>query len=126
MGRRTWESFPRPLPHREHVVVSSRAVNVPEAVVVVASLAAALSLPDPTDPVFVIGGYALYAEALAVADDLYLTEIEAQVEGDTYFPNWSRNAFHEVSREHHAAPLVTGGESVSFDFVQYTRNVARP
>ncbi|NJN36426.1 MAG: dihydrofolate reductase [Nitrospiraceae bacterium] len=121
MGRRTWESFPKPLPDREHVVVSSKALNVPTGVWCVRTLAEALALANPTDPVFVIGGNALYAEALSLIDDLYLTEIDADVEGDTYFPNWPRNAFHEISRESHSAPLAPGGEDVRFDFVHYVR-----
>jgi dihydrofolate reductase len=124
MGRRTWESLPKQLPNREHVVVSSRALDVPSDVIVVRSLNEALALPHPTDPVFVIGGNALYAEALAFVDDLYLTEIDAFVDGDAHFPSWSRNAFHEVSRESHEAPLEKDGEPVRFDFVHYKRRRA--
>ncbi len=121
MGRRTWASFPKPLPHREHVVVSSRALEVPGDVIVVRSLGEALALTNPTDPVFVIGGFAMYAEALVIADDLYLTEIDAYVEGDTHFPTWSRNAFHEVSREVHEGALAPGAAPTRFDFVHFTR-----
>jgi dihydrofolate reductase len=124
MGRRTWESLPKQLPNREHVVVSSRALDVPNDVIIVRSLSEALALPNATDPVFVIGGSSLYAEALAIIDDLYLTEIDAYVEGDTHFPHWSRNAFHEVSRESHTATLQAGGEPVHFDFVHYERKRA--
>ena len=106
MGRRTWESFPKPLPNREHVVVSSQAGALPHGVRVVRSLAEALALPAPAEtPVFVIGGNAMYREALPLADDLYLTEIDADVEGDTTFPAWDRTLFREVSRERHRAPL---------------------
>ena len=98
MGRRTWEAFPKPLPNREHVVVSSHALTLPTGVLQVRSLAEALALPPHAEqPVFVIGGNGMYAEAMALADDLYLTEIEADVPGDAYFPAWDRAAFIEVS-----------------------------
>ena len=122
MGRRTWESFPKPLPNREHVVVSSQQLAVPDGVSVVRSLAEALVLPAHAEtPVFVIGGNAMYRDALPLADDLYLTEIEADVEGDTTFPAWDRAAFREASREEHSAPLTSNGPSVNFAFVHYVR-----
>ena len=61
MGRRTWESFRKPLPNREHLVVSSRTLALPEGVRVVRSLTEALALPEHGEtPVFVIGGNAMY------------------------------------------------------------------
>lgn len=125
MGRRTWESFPKPLPNREHVVVSSQSLIVPNDVFVVRSLTEALALPKPTDPVFVIGGFALYAEALAVVDDLYLTEIDATVEGDTSFPGWNRGDFVERSRESHRGSLSKQGAEVPYAFVHYERDGLR-
>ena len=122
MGRRTWQAFPKPLPNREHVVVTSTALSLPEGVIKVASLAEALALPPHAEqPVLVIGGNALYREAMPLVDDLYLTEIEANVEGDTTFPTWDRTQFREASRERHAAPLQAGGVDVAFSFVHYVR-----
>jgi dihydrofolate reductase len=122
MGRRTWQAFPRPLPNREHVVVSSSPLTLPQGVIQVRSLAAALALPPHAEsPIFVIGGNAMYLEALPLADDLYLTEIAQNVDGDTVFPAWDRALFREGSREMHAAPLVTGGPDVAFSFVHYVR-----
>jgi dihydrofolate reductase len=126
MGRRTWESFPRPLPNREHVVVTSQSLNVPLGVVVVRSLDDALLLANATDPVFVIGGSAMYREALAVADDLFLTEIHVEVAGDVCFPAWSRGDFREVSRAKNVGALVKDGVDVRFDFVHYVRTVNSP
>jgi len=122
MGRRTWESFPRPLPNREHVVVSSSNLALPDGVLQVPSLAVALALPAPAEsPVFVIGGYAMYREALPLVDDLYLTEIAASVDGDTMFPAWDRSQFREASRETFSAHLVAGGPDVAYSFVHYAR-----
>jgi dihydrofolate reductase len=125
MGRRTWESFPKPLPNREHIVVTSLALDVPAGVVCVRTLSEALALANPTDPVFVFGGSSMYAEALAFADDLYLTEIDADVEGDTKFPSWDRSLFREVSRETHHASLAIDAAPVRFDFVHYARHTSR-
>jgi dihydrofolate reductase len=122
MGRRTWQAFPRPLPNREHVVVSSSELTLPAGVIQVPSLAAALALPAHAEsPVFVIGGNAMYREALPLTDDLYLTEIAQNVDGDTVFPEWDRTQFREASRETHAAPLINGGPDVTFSFVHYVR-----
>lgn len=122
MGRRTWEAFPKPLPNREHVVVLSQPLVLPEGVIKVQSLAEALNLPPHAEqPVFVIGGNAMYREALPQADELYLTEIEANVEGDTTFPAWDRAQFREAWRERHTAPLQVGGPDVPFSFVHYVR-----
>lgn len=122
MGRRTWESFPKPLPNREHVVVSSQALGLPEGVRVVRSLAEALALPAPAaTPVFVIGGNALYRDALSLVDDLYLTEIETDVDGDTSFPAWNRAQFREISRERHSASLRPNDPEVNLSWVHYIR-----
>ena len=128
MGRRTWESFPKPLPNREHVVVSSQQLVVPEGVRVVRSLADALALPAHHEsPVFVIGGTAMYRDALPLADDLYLTEIETDVDGDTAFPAWDRAHFREVSRERHSAslqplqPTQPRNPEVNLSWVHYVR-----
>lgn len=122
MGRRTWEAFPKALPNREHVVVSSQPLVLPLGVIKVRSLAEALALPPHAEqPVFVIGGNAMYREALPLADDVYLTEIETNVDGDTAFPAWDRAQFREASRERHAAPLQAGGADVAFSFVHYVR-----
>ncbi|MGL4229728.1 MAG: dihydrofolate reductase [Casimicrobium sp.] len=123
MGRRTWESFPKPLPNREHVVVTSRALDVPEGAVCVRTLSQALALANPTDPVFVIGGNSLYEEAIALVDDLYLTEIDADVDGDTKFPLWDRAAFVEMNRETHQGSLAKDASPTQFDFVHYTRRL---
>jgi dihydrofolate reductase len=122
MGRRTWQSFPKPLPNREHVVVTSQSLAVPLGVIVVRSLDDALALANATDPVFIIGGSAMYRDALLLADDLFLTEIHADVVGDTFFPAWPRGEFQEMSRTRNVGTLTSHSEQVQFDFVHYVRN----
>ncbi|KKW68216.1 hypothetical protein AAV94_06885 [Lampropedia cohaerens] len=128
MGRRTWQSLPGLLPGREHVVVSSQPLQLPPGVRLACSLQQALQLPLPgdmvQDRVFVIGGAQIYAQALDLADSLYLTEIDAAVEGDTFFPPWDRSAFVEVSRESQQVPIASAdpsGAPVPFAFVHYRR-----
>jgi dihydrofolate reductase len=64
----------------------------------------------------VIGGAELYASALPLADELVLTEIDADVEGDAFFPEFRRSEFEEVAREPHLTP-----DGTPFAFVTYAR-----
>lgn len=119
MGRKTWESLPerfRPLPGRRNVVVSRNPEWRADGAERAGSLEDALALLDGAERVFVIGGGQLYAEALPYADELLLTEIDADAEGDTWFPAWERGEFEETSREQHVS---AGG--VEYAFVTYAR-----
>ena len=68
------------------------------------------------DPVFVIGGEALYRAALPLAQLLYLTEIHRDFEGDAHFPPFNRNAWREISREHR---ILDGRGGFAYDFAAY-------
>lgn len=116
MGRKTWESLPGRLPGRPHIVVSRNPDYRAEGATVVASLPAALTAAGDTDEVFVIGGAEFYAQALPLADRLQLTEIAADYEGDTRFPDWDRSQWRETAREHHRADA-----GFAYDFVTYDR-----
>lgn len=119
MGRRTWDSLPerfRPLPGRRNVVVTRNDAWSDEGAERAASLDDALCLLADAPQVFVIGGAELYAEALPRADELVVTEIDAEVRGDVFFPTWDRTAFGEESREEHVSE-----EGVPFAFVRYAR-----
>jgi dihydrofolate reductase len=99
MGRRTFESIGRPLPDRRNVVVSRTAGFAPPGVEVAGSLDAALDAARLTDSEpRVIGGAALYAAALPRATTVWLTEIDRDVAGDTFFPPLDRDVFQEVER----------------------------
>ncbi len=98
MGRKTFESIGRPLPHRRNIVVSRNINFRTDGVEVSTSLEAALAL-CPDDNPFVIGGGTLYAEALTLADTLYVTEIDAELTGDTFFPPLDLAIWREHSRE---------------------------
>jgi dihydrofolate reductase len=119
MGRRTWDSLPdrfRPLPGRRNIVVSRNATWHADGADRAGSLDEALLLAGGEPRVFVIGGAELYADALPLADELLITEIDLEAEGDTLFPSWDRAAFHEESREQHESE--TG---IRFSFVTYVR-----
>jgi dihydrofolate reductase len=121
MGRKTWDSVParfRPLPGRRNIVVTRNAHWQADGAETAHSLAAALSLVDTLPEAFVIGGAQLYAEALARADRLVLTEIERDFDGDCQFPAWHRGQFRELHRErHHSGPP----NDFDFSFVTYER-----
>jgi dihydrofolate reductase len=119
MGRRTWESLPdrfRPLSGRRNVVVTRNLSWHGEGAERAASLEDALQLLAGEESVSVIGGGEIFAAALPLADALLLTEIDLDVEGDTFFPSWDPIAFEEVSREAHVSE-----DSTPFAFVTYER-----
>lgn len=91
MGRRTWESIGRPLPGRRTIVVTRQhdfCFCVADGVHIAESLDDALHAAEIAgeDEAFIVGGAQLYQEAVPMADRMYLTEVAADVEGDTYFP----------------------------------------
>ena len=99
MGRKTFESIGRPLPGRHNIVISRQAEYVPSGVTVVSSFEQAKVVAGQCEELVVIGGGQLYASLLSVADRLYLTEIELDVEGDTHFPAWDAGSWQLVSSE---------------------------
>lgn len=121
MGRKTWESLPerfRPLPGRVNIVVTRQRAWRATGAVVAHSLDEALAAAGDAPRVFAIGGADIYAAALPLADELVLTEIEADFDGNTTFPRWDRSQFREAWRErHHAAPP----NGFDFSFVRYER-----
>ena len=101
MGRRTHESIGRALPGRRTFVLSRTRGYEAEGVTVVESLDAALARCPDEDEVFVVGGEAVYREALPRADRIYLTWIDADFEGDVVFPDLDLHSWSLRSEEHH-------------------------
>jgi dihydrofolate reductase len=119
MGRKTWESLPdrfRPLPGRGNIVVTRNPDWSAQGADRAGSVEDALELVESEPRVFVIGGGEIYAAALPHADELLLTEIDADVDGDTTFPAWDRDEFEETSREEHVTD-----DGTRFAFVRYER-----
>jgi dihydrofolate reductase len=118
MGRKTWESLPakfRPLPGRRNIVVTRNAGYQAEGAVVTNSLPAALAAAESGEA-FVIGGAELYVAAMPLANRLQLTEIEASIEGDTWFPAIDHRQWQEVARETHRDEA-----GLNYAFVTYQR-----
>ena len=103
VGRRTWESIDRLLPGRTVVVLSRDPGYRAAGVATAGSLDEALRLAGSDPEVFVAGGAELFAQALPLADRLYLTRVHAEVEGDALFPELDPAAWQLVAREEHAA-----------------------
>lgn len=93
MGRKTFQSIGKPLPNRRNVILTRDRNFKPPGVEVVHSKADVLALGD----VFILGGANVYKQFLDDADRLYITEIDLDTEGDTFFPEWNREAFSLVS-----------------------------
>lgn len=113
MGRRTWESIGRPLPRRRSIVISRRVDFEAPGAEVAPDLETALAWARQTDDEpRIIGGALLYAAALPWCTRLFLTEVGGEVEGDTFFPDFDRAEWKEVSREPGQTPGVVFTELV--------------
>lgn len=106
VGRKTWESIGRPLPGRVLVVISRnphyRPENCPDCVVV-HSLTAALELARQAgeDEAFIGGGGEIYAQALPLADRIYLTTVHTRLDCDVFFPEFDRQEWLEIHHSEH-------------------------
>ncbi|KQT32189.1 diacylglycerol kinase [Sphingomonas sp. Leaf412] len=114
MGRKTFESFPAPLPGRRHVVLTRDRGWSADGAEVVHSADAALALTGPGE-VAVIGGAEIFALFLDRADRVELTEVHAAPDGDATVPAF--DGWREIAREHHAAE----GERPGYSFVTLVR-----
>jgi dihydrofolate reductase len=109
MGRKTFESIGRPLPGRLNVVITRQqdwqhdGVKVVHTIDDALRLAEAQSMIDGIDEVMVIGGAEIYKTALLKADKLYVTRVDADIEGDVFFPEIDQTVWQETQRENHAA-----------------------
>jgi dihydrofolate reductase len=103
MGRRTHESIGRPLPGRRNIVLSREVGYEAAGCEVFPSLDVALAALHELDEVMIVGGAALYAEALPRAQLLYLTEVDAAPAGDVHFPALDATQWQEVASEQHDA-----------------------
>lgn len=131
MGRKSFDALGRPLPKRTNIVVTRNEAFQPEGVTVVKTMEEALAVGQRleaerasaegiTPELFMIGGGEIYKAALPTATRLYLTEIQRTYEGDTYFPEFDRAEWREVSRHHHPAD---SRHETAFDFVVYEKLV---
>jgi dihydrofolate reductase len=99
MGRKTWDSIGRPLPGRRNVVVTRNPLWQAEGAQRASSLPAALALLQDAAKVYIIGGGEIFTDAMPMADELVLTEIDADLDGDAFFPAWDRGLFTAEASE---------------------------
>lgn len=123
MGRKNFESLPdrfRPLPDRPNVIITRKKDYKGEGAEVVSSLDEALNKArQHNEPeAFIIGGGQIYKLGLEVCDRIYLTEIDTELEGDVFFPEFDKSIWKEVSRKHHTAD---DRHKFAFDFVIYEK-----
>ena len=124
MGRKTWESLGKPLPGRTNIVITRQSGFQAEGAKVVATLDEAIAMAenvafiDGQEEAVIMGGAEIYALALPRADRLYLTEVHAQVEGDTWFPEYDATEWNEIGREDFQAE---GPNPYDYSFVVYER-----
>ncbi len=101
MGRKTFESFPKPLPNRTHVIITRQKNYNPENCIVVNSLEKAIEICPKDEDVFVIGGGEIYKQSIAIADKIELTRVHSTFEADTFFPEIDTNIWDLVEEEFH-------------------------
>ncbi len=114
MGRKTWESLPKPLPGRTNIVVTRQPGFVAAGASVVGSVEAGVEVAANAaeDELFVIGGGQIYSQLLPRAERIYLTRVDTDIDGDTRFdfeagPLWTGRDLHvQAADDRHAYPFV--------------------
>lgn len=102
MGRKTFESFPKPLPNRTHVIITRQKNFTAENCIVVDSLKKAIAICPKDEDVYVIGGGEIYNQSIDFADKLEITKVFHSFEADTFFPEIDTAKWELVSEEFHA------------------------
>lgn len=108
MGRKTFESIGRPLPNRHNIVISRQIESIDNKISNVSwvkSIDEAIFLAQEQQPdeVFIIGGGNIYQQVLPLIDWLYLTHIDAELQGDTYFPDYLPEQWQVIYQQDHQA-----------------------
>lgn len=117
MGRKTWESLPKkPLPDRRNIVVTRRVDFEDEGAEAAFGLMDAVSLCEGAPEIVIMGGGQVYEQAMGIATDLRITEIDLAVEGDVFFPKIEDFRWQEAERKHHVA-----ANGIGYAFVHYVR-----
>ena len=118
MGRKTYESIGKPLSGRLNIVISRNNVYKAEGVTSVTSIEKALEIAGEVEEIMVIGGGAIYDHCLPVAHRLYITHIDAKIDGDTKFPEYDLTVWQKVSSENRSADEKN---AYNLDFCVYER-----
>ena len=120
MGRKTFESFPKPLPNRKHIVITRQNdYKAPEGVIVVNSLDDAIDAAKSDMQPFIIGGGEIYKQSMALANKIELTRVHSSFENaDTFFPEIDSSQWEEVKRTSHDAD---DKHAHAFSFITYLK-----
>ncbi len=111
MGRKTFESFSKPLPNRTHIIISRQENYQPEGCIVVDSLQKAIDVCPKDEETFIIGGGEIYKQSIPIADKLDVTKVHHTFDADTFFPKIDLDEWDLVSSEFHPKD-----EKHQFDF----------
>jgi dihydrofolate reductase len=98
MGRKTYDSVGKPLPKRRNIIITRQAISI-EGCEVVNSLEAALALCKDESEVFIVGGAEIYRQSIPLTDRIYLTVIDQEFDGDSFFPELDPAEWEEKERE---------------------------
>lgn len=96
MGRKTFESLPKLLPNRKHIVLSKSNIDIPEIEVYHSIQDFISKYQDSCEKIFNIGGASIYQALLKYTDELYLTEIESTSKADAFFPHFNKNEYESI------------------------------
>jgi len=115
MGRKTFESFPKPLPNRTHIIITRQKNYEVEGCNVVNSIEKALEISPKDEEIFIIGGAEIYNQSIDFADKIELTRVHANFDADVYFPEINLDKWELIFDEHHIKD-----EKHNFDFTFQT------
>ena len=101
MGRKTFESFPKPLPNRTHVIITRQKNYSYDGCIIVDSLQNALATCSTEKEVFIIGGGEIYKQSIEIADKLDITKVHNTFEADTFFPEIDLDKWNLIASEFH-------------------------
>ena len=117
MGRKSYEEIGRPLPNRFNIIVSRTGDFKAENMITVPSLAEAIEYAKknrPDENIYLSGGAGIYKEGISLAEKLFITEVDATIEGDTFFPEFDESLYEKTIDEH------VDGE-IPYTYVTYTK-----
>lgn len=126
MGRNTWDSLGRPLPNRRNIVITRQPHWSAPGAESAPSVTAAIELCAGAEEIFVIGGAQIYQAALSLTDRLIVTEIDADIDGDTHFPAPDPRVWNAVERRAGSATDAgaEAGAGLKYAFVTYERRTS--
>jgi dihydrofolate reductase len=101
MGRKTFESFPKLLPNRTHIIITRQKNFQPEHCIVVDSIEKALEFVPENEDAFIIGGGEIYKQSLDYTDVIELTRVHSSFDADTFFPEINPDHWQLVEEEYH-------------------------